>query len=429
MRWFLILVVISSCSPVNRAALYRSFRHMENRFHHHAGFVLYDPEKQKTMYTYKGDRYFTPASNIKVFTLFTALQVLGDSIPAYQYQIRSDSLLFRGTGDPTCLYEGTFSNDRPLDFLKNFPGDLYLVEDHFFADPLGPGWAWSDYPFSYSPERSSFPLYGNLFTMERTADGKTSVTPSYFKKYFRLADSAAHTTLLRDFASNRIEYSPAYAVGESEKRYVPFKPTLLTVAELLEDTLKRPVHILPRTPVNWERSEVIYSVPADSLYKTMMQESDNLISEQLLMMCSWVLTDSLKPEAAIRFMMQRHLADLPDKPQWFDGSGLSRYNLVTPRTMVSLWEKISRSLTYNRLFAILPSGGRSGTLRHAYAADVPYVYGKTGTLRNNHCLSGFLITRKQRILLFSFMNSNFTAPVQDIRKEMEKILRTLHEKL
>ncbi|GIV37109.1 MAG: hypothetical protein KatS3mg032_1488 [Cyclobacteriaceae bacterium] len=163
-----------------------------------------------------------------------------------------------------------------------------------------------------------------------------------------------------------------------------------------------------------------------------MQESDNFISEQLLLMCAWVLTDSLKPEAAIRFMLATHLNDLPDRPVWVDGSGLSRYNLTTPRNMVYLWNKIAHQIPYERLFALLAAGGQSGTLRNWYKAgdnQKPYIFGKTGTLSNNHCLSGFLITRKNRVLIFSFMNSNYVQPVTMLRREMEIVLKTIHDKL
>lgn len=427
--FLLIIALINACSPVSRVTINRTFRDLEKQFHHHAGFVLYDAQKKKTLATYKGDRYFTPASNTKVLTFYTALTVLGDSIPALQYFIQNDSLIFRGTGDPSFLYSETHHSSRVFDFLKSFSGDLYLAYNPMYATPLGPGWAWSDYQYSYSVERSSYPIYGNYFTFRRALSGKAEVEPAYFKKYFRLTDSLERTQVIREIGTNRLDYAPGKNPARPEVWEIPFRPTPAVVAELLADTLKKRVSLLPEKQLDWKRAQLIYSVPSDSLYKTMMQESDNFISEQLLMMCGWILTDSLKPEAAIRYMLKNHLHDLPDKPVWVDGSGLSRYNLTTPRNMIHLWEKISSQVSTNRLFDLLPAGGKSGTLRNWYRADTPYVYGKTGTLSNNHCLSGFLITRKNRILIFSLMNSNYVAPVSEIRKAMEKILKRIHDKM
>ena len=130
------------------------------------------------------------------------------------------------------------------------------------------------------------------------------------------------------------------------------------------------------------------------------------------------------------YVLRYHLSDLPDEPKWADGSGLSRYNLLTPRSLVALLDKIQEELPRERLLSIFPAGGVSGTLRTDYRnGDKPYVYAKTGTLRNNHCLSGYLLTRKGRFLIFSFMNNNFTTSTSAIRKEMEKVLRQVYETL
>jgi D-alanyl-D-alanine carboxypeptidase/D-alanyl-D-alanine-endopeptidase (penicillin-binding protein 4) len=173
--------------------------------------------------------------------------------------------------------------------------------------------------------------------------------------------------------------------------------------------------------------EMLYSVHADSLYKVMMVESDNFIAEQLLFVCASILGDSINSEIPIRYMMNRYLNDLPDKPIIKDGSGLSRYNLVTPRTMVSLWKKLYDEVPKERLFKLLATGGKSGTLKNNYKENEPYIFGKTGTLSNVHCLSGFLITKKNRMLIFSYMNTNLTQPTRDVRSEMELLLKTIHD--
>jgi D-alanyl-D-alanine carboxypeptidase/D-alanyl-D-alanine-endopeptidase (penicillin-binding protein 4) len=145
-------------------------------------------------------------------------------------------------------------------------------------------------------------------------------------------------------------------------------------------------------------------------------------------MCAGVVSDTLKPEVAIRYARKNFLFDLPDEPVWVDGSGLSRYNLFTPRSIERLWEKIYEKVPRERLFRLLAAGGQSGTLKNWCRADEPFVFGKTGSLSNNNTLSGFLVTRKGTVLVFSFMNANFIAPSNQIRKMMEEILVTVRNK-
>ncbi|CAN0481010.1 unnamed protein product, partial [Phaeothamnion confervicola] len=195
-------------------------------------------------------------------------------------------------------------------------------------------------------------------------------------------------------------------------------------AKLLSDTLLKDVTVINRKLST--AAKTLYSIPADTLYKELMQESDNFIAEQLLLICAGVLSDSLKPEIAINYMKKNYLLDLPDEPIWVDGSGLSRYNLFTPRSIVKLWEKISERVPRARLFPLLAIGGKTGTVKKYYKNEPPYLYGKTGTLTNNHSLSGHLVTRKGRTLIFSFMNNNHPAQTSVVRQEMETILKQLY---
>lgn len=80
-----------------------------------------------------------------------------------------------------------------------------------------------------------------------------------------------------------------------------------------------------------------------------------------------------------------------------------------------------------RLFGLLAVGGETGTLRNWYKSDKPYIFGKTGTLSNNHCLSGYLVTKKNKTLIFSFMNNNFVVPTNEVRNNMQEILKMIYE--
>lgn len=425
--YFFIIAVLAGCSPLSRQKLNKNFTETERKFQDHIGFVLYDPAKKETLYTYNGEKYFTPASNTKIFTLFSSLVLLGDSIPALNYMIKGDSLIFSGTGDPSFLYDQVYINNRTLSFLRGTTKELYYSGDNFYTSSLGPGWAWSDYNYAYSAERSPLPIYGNTYRVTQPTSAGIRVTPTYFKKYFWLADSIERaSSFVREVGSNRTDYFPGKLIGNGREWYIPFKSNALLVTDLLADTLKRPVYLLNR-PVEWKERKTLYSVPVDSVYKVMMRQSDNFLAEQLLLICSAVISDTLQQEIAIKHITKKHLFDLPDSPVWVDGSGLSRYNLFTPRSVVALWDKLYTKVDRERLFSLLAIGGKSGTLKNGYQHEPPYVYGKTGTLRNNHSLSGYLVTKKGRTLIFSYMSNNYTVPVADVRNEMERLLKQIYD--
>ena len=427
MRFLLIclaVVLLHSCSPISRGKLTRTFKATEQRFKDHTGFVLYDPEEKKTVFDYQGDRYFTPASNTKIFTLYAGLKILGDSVPALRYIERGDSLIFWGTGDPSFLYSEVFHDSSVYYFLASSKFPLYFSPSNFHTQHFGEGWAWDDYSYGYSPERSAFPIFGNVVTV--AADHQLlRITPDYFQPNFISGDPTKSVRVDRDQHANKFVIHPAIAPAEIREVKVPFRVDPNIICALLSDTLKREVR--PTTTPLSRDARTLFSIHVDSLYSVMMQESDNFIAEQLLLMSANVLSDTLKPEIAIEYMKENHLNDLPDEPIWVDGSGLSRYNLFTPRSIVRLWEKISETVPRDRLFPLLATGGVNGTIRNWYRAEKPYIFGKTGSLSNNHCLSGFLVTKKGKVLIFSFMNSNFTESGSAIRRNMQEILEKIYE--
>jgi D-alanyl-D-alanine carboxypeptidase/D-alanyl-D-alanine-endopeptidase (penicillin-binding protein 4) len=95
---------------------------------------------------------------------------------------------------------------------------------------------------------------------------------------------------------------------------------------------------------------------------------------------------------------------------------------------VKLWEKIYEKIPESRLLPLLATGGKSGTIKDHYKAEKPFIFGKTGSLSNNHCLSGFLFTKKGHLLIFSFMNNNFVTPTSEVREVMQSILKEVYEK-
>lgn len=418
-HWLFVGLLITGCS----SNVLRQVKALDHELQQHMGFALYDVAAKRMVAEHQADKYFTPASNTKIFTFYTSLHVLGDSALAFRYQQAGDSLIVWGMGDPSFLNRYVTASSRTYDFLAAWPGRIFLSTALMHEEPLGPGWGWSEYQYAYQPERSAFPMYGNLVDIYQTK-GMVTTEPRWFSKDV-ITTSLTREGVQRAIDANEFVVNPT-KLG-SEPYPVPFRAADEVVAELLADTLKKSIELVS-LPLRKEAG-VFYSVPLDSLYKTMMQESDNFLAEQLLLQCAAVLSDTLNTDIAIAYAKKYLLNDLIDSPQWVDGSGLSRYNLFTPRSIVQLWEKILAKRPRETLFPLLATGGVNGTIKNWYPGNPqPYVFGKTGTLSNNHSLSGYLITQRGRVLIFSLMNNNFTQPTRVVRERMQRLLESIRDR-
>lgn len=96
--------------------------------------------------------------------------------------------------------------------------------------------------------------------------------------------------------------------------------------------------------------------------------------------------------------------------------------------MVFLLDKMFNEIPKEKLLNYFPVGGQSGTLKKWYKADKPYVYAKSGTLSNNYNLSGYLIAKSGKMLIFSSMNNHFKIPLSKIKKEVEQTLFKIYNK-
>lgn len=391
------------------------------------GLAIYDPETGKMIYALNADKYFIPASNTKLFTFYTGLKILGDSVPALQYRVSGDSLIFAGTGDPSLLYEN-LPESEVLNFLSDTKQELYFQPHQTTSTSFGPGWAWDDYNDYYSAERSEFPIYGNVVSIGISDLENTPKSyPAYFQKMLiKTNEDNSNSKVHRVLEKNELVYTDNWKPSENEQ-IVPFKTSPQLFAQLLSDTLHKKVEVLNITKKDQKLDRTLYSLPSDSIYNRMLQDSDNFIAEQILLMASLKISDTLAPEKAIAYMKKNYLNDLP-AIKWVDGSGLSRYNLFSPRSIVLLLEKIRNEVPQERLFSMLPAGGKSGTLKNYFVNEPAYVYAKTGTLSNNQALSGYIKAKSGKILIFSFMENNYLLSASEIRKQLEPIFKNIYEK-
>lgn len=418
--FFISIIALSGCSASKY--LKREIDRSAVLSQQHTGVSIARINETKALASYQDDKYFIPASNTKLFSFYAGLSALGDSIPGLEYLEWGELLIIRGTGDPSLLHPD-LPHSKVFDFLKGRKDQIFFTPYHFENKRFGTGWAWSDYNDYYQPEVTAMPVYGNIVRFKSAPAGKYQANPRFWQK--SMIQDTAVSGIEREELQNVFHY-PKSAGSQGATRDIPVHMTDQLTLELLSDTLKKEIKLI-NIPLEIEL-QTVNSIPSDSLYTRMMQVSDNMLAEQLMLLYATANKLPLSSEKAIAHAIEHHLADLPDKPVWKDGSGLSRYNLFTPRTMVALLQKIYAKVPQERLFKILPAGGKSGTLKNLFKDEPPFIFAKTGSLSNVYNLSGYLITKKGKILAFSFMNNNFTKPTADVRKEVERILTAVHHK-
>lgn len=428
--WTLIILFSSEslfAKAIRPSKILKLIRQSDVLSAHFTGFALYDLDNRRMIAGQNSDKHFTPASNTKLFTFYAGLKLLKDSIAGMNYKEQGDSLIIWGTGDPSFL-NADFESQPVLKKLNNSGRKIYWASGRFTGDFYGVGWTYDDYNEYYQPEMSELPVYGNIVQFSKSSEGLRA-RPSLDSQGFRLSTdsipAAGRFRIRRDIMSNEF-FKPNGDAPSGFSQVVPFKVSPTLVSDLLKRNIagySGSINMkVPSDIKTW------YSIASDTLYKRMLLPSDNFIAEQILLNIAATKGMEMKTSVVIDHILKNHLSDLPDKVLWVDGSGLSRQNLFTPRSMIRLCEKIYDEVgDENRLFDLLPQGGKTGTLRNQYKSEKPFVFAKTGSLSNNNNLTGYLITSKGRKLIFSFMNNNFTVPSADVRAQMEKVITRIYQ--
>ncbi len=381
---------------------------------HFTGLVVFDPVSKDTLFNHNGKKYFTPASNVKIFTLFTAIELLPNAMPALKYRFENDTTFIEGTGDPTLLHP-YFKDSTALQFMKS-RNHIALFLDNFNDDNYGPGWAWEDYGYHFQPEKNSFPIYGNVATLCNC--NLSNIEPAIFKD----------SVISKKYGFNRALDKNLFHFDatRTDTIEVPFKTSKALTKRLFEEKLGKTVTLTTKKPT--APMQVVYSVPLDSVYVRMMRVSDNFLAEQLLIVAATTLSDTLSGSITINHILKNQLANLRQTPRWVDGSGLSRYNLFTPESMVGVLHNMYLKVETQRLLHFFDNDGlmRSATERHLPSAQA-YIFAKSGSFGNTYNSSGYLRTKSGKILIFSSMNNHFTQPTTAVKIKLKQTLDYFYE--
>lgn len=441
-------IALSSCAVFQRREM-RLGHKLEAKVWHSevfkksfSGFVLLDPENGKTLAAVNGEHYFIPASNNKILTLATCLSILGDTIPRLRYNYDASSHpegvfeLF-ATGDPTFLHPDFQVWQPPPDFLSNnIYSDLFLRRYRSVGlARWGKGWAWDDFAEGYSCEISSLPVFGNMMQVV-VQDSSVQFVPDL--PGLKWSNDSVSDQPSRSLLSADV-FLPARNLPDTTYRFPMFDPERSAV-RWINDSLH--IRLLDLDPIDsyhhlnaltgqapeaefFQYASHVWAVtPIDTVLRKMMIHSDNFLAEQMLLVAAEEKFGWLNQEQVIHYMLDSVLTFLPQKPKWVDGSGLSRYNLITPQSITALLNDLWKKTEHQRLLHFFPKGGQEGTLAEYYSGKEgkAYVYAKSGSMSGVQCLSGYVECRSGKTLIFSFMHNNFVGSGKPWKLEMQKLL-------
>lgn len=435
----LFAVMASSCSPGRSISKVASRQLLGDSVlqNAHAGIAVYDPVKGRFLYTYQHDKYFVPASNTKIMSCYAGMKYLGDKLPGVAYIDLDTAMILLPTGDPTFLHKD-YPEQPVAEFIRGINKKIYLDASAWSDDALGFGWSWDDYSYYYMAERSAFPVYGNVVRWYQVKTPKENpTTPADTIDTFIYSDPELDGPVDfgkpgNSFKVERKRDANGFTIYEGKERNaetdVPFVTDgVNTALKLISDSLHK--EIMPVESGRKMRYNgvpiVINSRPVDSMLKPMMHRSDNFFAEQTLLMVGQKLTGKMNSGVAAEAVSKDLLAGMPQKAKWVDGSGLSRFNLFTPADFVWVLDKMKKEFSWERITDIFPTGGK-GTLRN-YVADSGRLYAKTGTLTGVIALSGYVITKRNKTLIFSILINNHQQPTAVLRNRMAGFLREIIE--
>lgn len=428
-----------------------------------------------------------PASNAKLYTTAAALDQLGPSF-RYETSLFSDgpveqgvlkgNLIVRGTGDPTI--GGRYDQSDPVQVFRTWAatlkaGGIHVVEGDIIGDddlfdelPLGHGWSWDDEPYYFSAEISALTLYDNAIRF--VVDGMTPGMPGAIKwspfntPYVDVrnstitvpADSSRDTDFVRLRNFNEIEAIGEIPAGYSDTTYVTVSNPTKYFVHVLRDVLLQEGIAVTGKPVDvdelsikptyegryYTERAVYQSPPLSQIIEILNKESQNLYAELLLRTLGTeqpVVTDDedILPgsaEMGVLAALRTYAKAGADtsRIQLFDGSGLSRMNLVTADMTAAvlgyMWHHPYATVK-QAYYNSLPIGGIDGTLedRFEYGLALRNVRAKTGTLTSASALSGYITSAAGTPLLFVLMCNNYTVKTSAVRRTQNAIVNVLAE--
>lgn len=421
----------------------------------------------RKLYERQANKLFTPASLTKLITAAASLSLMGAQRrfatrllaegPVVGGTLRG-RLYLKGEGDPT-LEAGdleALAAKLRAQGVTRIAGDLVLDTSYFAPEGRGAdGWSWDDLIWGYAAPVNALTLHRNAVDVT-VAPGKAPGAPlaiSFEPDVSYVKINNRGTTLAKAGGREPDMAREAHTPGQEAwrltgglpvgaepaelSRSVSF-PTLFAGSGFADALARRGVKLsgklaLGPTPGAARTVAVHWSPPLADIVHEMNKESDNLLAETLLFHTGMHRTSgpgtwSKGLAAATRFLGQAGWK--AGGYRLADGSGLSRYNALSPSQLTQLLRYMpAQKFSYPAFLISLPVSGVDGTLSQRLGAGDTRgrLRAKTGTMGGVSGLAGYLDTPRGETLAIAVMVNGFVTPPSALRKLQDELVAALVE--
>ncbi len=424
------------------------------------GLKIFSLNKNRVLYARNSSLLLNPASNMKLLTTALALKTLGPNFrfrtllladsTAVRDSVIDGNLFLKGGADPDLVAEDFQDLVDQLKFrgIREIRGDL--IADDTFLDslPRGNGWMWDDDPDDYAAHLSALSLNDNCVevfarpgkqvldsvlvwivpnTRYVRVDNKGITGDSTQRqslKISRLWMTCENTITIRDTLPISV---PQYDV------HINIENPSLYAATVFSEMLKKNAIRFSgniyrgQAPDFPETLAVHRSHPLRAVVENTNKISDNLSAELLLKtvgaVCCGQPGTAQKGILALKNFLQE--AGIDSFSYYVtDGSGVSRYDVITANLLVTLLTTMYRDFSVqSEYLASLPIAGVDGTIQNRMKNTPAQgkLRAKTGSLRGVSSLSGYVPTSDGDVLAFSILMQNFVGSAAPYRAAQDSI--------
>jgi D-alanyl-D-alanine carboxypeptidase/D-alanyl-D-alanine-endopeptidase (penicillin-binding protein 4) len=442
-----IALIFSNCFATTLNKLKKDLDALINKYdpNINIGIEVQDLTTNHLVYQKNADRFFVPASNLKLLTDAAALMYLGadfrlqstiyTNAKLIKNGVLQGNLYFHFSGAPDLTYHDLVKSFKKIASMgiKSLSGSIVLVGNDVTEEGFGPGWMVDDIRHSYGAPVSPFIVNQNRLDILINPGSKVNQTafitfeePSnsiqLINKVITVADPKLCKIKMNFDVKHRLLIEGCIGVkGAALERDVAIIQTEKYAKDNIQAALNEAgikFHGAIKVgshSVNRKRLDRIPSANMANLLKQTLKPSDNLFADSVFLKLGQLFykekSNWRTAAKAVKNILSKYAGIDLRKAAIFDGSGLSRYNLITPHQLTSLLAFLNQQFAISYEFmSALPVAGRDGTLRNRFikGEQRAMVRAKTGSMLGVVSLAGYLPSKNNHLLAFSMMINNIS---------------------